>query len=143
MRFSELSSDVCSSDLTLLVGGSGPMVFNPVTNKYLAYDSLTYFEPITILGSYPIVFTTPKSSSINTLSQLIEVAKSKPTELNYGSAGVSFQVPTEHRSEEHTSELQSLMRISYAVFCLKKKNKNITNKTNNEHVEHTQVSSTH
>src|SRR3546814_10432479 len=28
-----------------------------------------------------------------------------------------------HRSEEHTSELQSLMRISYAVFCLKKKNK--------------------
>src|SRR3546814_3388478 len=32
---------------------------------------------------------------------------------------------TEYRSEEHTSELQSLMRISYAVFCLKKK-KNIT-----------------
>src|SRR3546814_6235593 len=30
------------------------------------------------------------------------------------------------RSEEHTSELQSLMRISYAVFCLKKKNKNQT-----------------
>src|SRR3546814_2752592 len=28
-----------------------------------------------------------------------------------------------YRSEEHTSELQSLMRISYAVFCLKKKNK--------------------
>src|SRR3546814_5689807 len=32
---------------------------------------------------------------------------------------------TVERSEEHTSELQSLMRISYAVFCLKKKNKNI------------------
>src|SRR3546814_4541336 len=30
--------------------------------------------------------------------------------------------PPDHRSEEHTSELQSLMRISYAVFCLKKKN---------------------
>src|SRR3546814_1100460 len=30
------------------------------------------------------------------------------------------------RSEEHTSELQSLMRISYAVFCLKKKKQNIT-----------------
>src|SRR3546814_6268569 len=29
--------------------------------------------------------------------------------------------PDDHRSEEHTSELQSLMRISYAVFCLKKK----------------------
>src|SRR3546814_6846655 len=35
------------------------------------------------------------------------------------------------RSEEHTSELQSLMRISYAVFCLKKKKKNKTN--TNEH----------
>src|SRR3546814_4673944 len=34
------------------------------------------------------------------------------------------------RSEEHTSELQSLMRISYAVFCLKKKKKH-TNKNNN------------
>src|SRR3546814_4812764 len=32
----------------------------------------------------------------------------------------------EHRSEEHTSELQSLMRISYAVFCLKKNNKQQT-----------------
>src|SRR3546814_9932471 len=32
------------------------------------------------------------------------------------------------RSEEHTSELQSLMRISYAVFCLKKKNKQTTKK---------------
>src|SRR3546814_6355198 len=35
------------------------------------------------------------------------------------------------RSEEHTSELQSLMRISYAVFCLKKK----TNKPKNEHMK--------
>src|SRR3546814_9756945 len=33
------------------------------------------------------------------------------------------------RSEEHTSELQSLMRISYAVFCLKKKKKHTTSKT--------------
>src|SRR3546814_2722803 len=32
-----------------------------------------------------------------------------------------FPEPEQHRSEEHTSELQSLMRISYAVFCLKKK----------------------
>src|SRR3546814_5413001 len=36
-------------------------------------------------------------------------------------AAAEMDVPT--RSEEHTSELQSLMRISYAVFCLKKKNK--------------------
>src|SRR3546814_4778721 len=35
--------------------------------------------------------------------------------------------PKANRSEEHTSELQSLMRISYAVFCLKKKKHNINN----------------
>src|SRR3546814_1200663 len=37
------------------------------------------------------------------------------------------------RSEEHTSELQSLMRISYAVFCLKKKHKQIQNHTRSQH----------
>src|SRR3546814_4152303 len=37
--------------------------------------------------------------------------------------GHAPSVPLSSRSEEHTSELQSLMRISYAVFCLKKKNK--------------------
>src|SRR3546814_4698403 len=41
------------------------------------------------------------------------------------------------RSEEHTSELQSLMRISYAVFCLKKKN------TNKPHIIYRHYSSTH
>src|SRR3546814_9540895 len=42
-----------------------------------------------------------------------------PVQLN-GLAGSSLELP-DNRSEEHTSELQSLMRISYAVFCLKKK----------------------
>src|SRR3546814_6480444 len=43
-----------------------------------------------------------------------------------GSPGISSlaDLPRIERSEEHTSELQSLMRISYAVFCLKKKKKN-------------------
>src|SRR3546814_1643917 len=36
---------------------------------------------------------------------------------------LATRIETEVRSEEHTSELQSLMRISYAVFCLKKKKK--------------------
>src|SRR3546814_7637864 len=44
---------------------------------------------------------------------------------------ISGQVPATVRSEEHTSELQSLMRISYAVFCLKKKNTTITDKNQN------------
>src|SRR3546814_7803080 len=39
-------------------------------------------------------------------------------------ATVCEEAACPNRSEEHTSELQSLMRISYAVFCLKKKNEN-------------------
>src|SRR3546814_9053448 len=42
---------------------------------------------------------------------------------------VGDEVHLDARSEEHTSELQSLMRISYAVFCLKKKKNTTTNKT--------------
>src|SRR3546814_9758813 len=45
--------------------------------------------------------------------------------------GVQRIVNTTFRSEEHTSELQSLMRISYAVFCLKKKTTKKTQMTNN------------
>src|SRR3546814_2907942 len=39
----------------------------------------------------------------------------------------AFEIPVDQRSEEHTSELQSLMRSSYAVFCLKKKKHEIIN----------------
>src|SRR3546814_8575489 len=40
------------------------------------------------------------------------------------------------RSEEHTSELQSLMRISYAVFCLKKTNDPHNNRSEDPHYDH-------
>src|SRR3546814_10325651 len=46
------------------------------------------------------------------------------------------------RSEEHTSELQSLMRISYAVFCLKKKNKTNTKTTHNKYTAITRKQNT-
>src|SRR3546814_2929426 len=56
-------------------------------------------------------------------------AQAQPTdeETDYLLAGVRSGLPG--RSEEHTSELQSLMRISYAVFCLKKKNYKTTTTT--------------
>src|SRR3546814_3686904 len=47
--------------------------------------------------------------------------RNKSTAMLMPSGGASGA--SQERSEEHTSELQSLMRISYAVFCLKKKNK--------------------
>src|SRR3546814_7847659 len=51
-----------------------------------------------------------------------ETLKSFPVQVKTSRSGSLVQ-STIDRSEEHTSELQSLMRISYAVFCLKKKKK--------------------
>src|SRR3546814_3274594 len=55
-------------------------------------------------------------------------------------AAAAAQVAVGARSEEHTSELQSLMRISYAVFCLKKKTHNI--KTSHQTTQHLETNQT-
>src|SRR3546814_10013581 len=78
--------------------------------------------------------------AINPYAKLFWAVESKSSTVVLGKAGGTFDielgaVPTEKagaitlRSEEHTSELQSLMRISYAVFCLKKKTDRQTTKT--------------
>src|SRR3546814_5827079 len=77
------------------------------------------------------------SSSIACLPRITRPGVSSSTTLASslatpsGSTSVSLTIRIARRSEEHTSELQSLMRISYAVFCLKKKKKN-----NKHHPEH-------
>src|SRR3546814_10082859 len=50
------------------------------------------------------------------------IAVAKEAMEAFGEREIPLQVAVMGRSEEHTSELQSLMRISYAVFCLQKKN---------------------
>src|SRR3546814_8644244 len=57
---------------------------------------------------------------VDTLSSLLEPLIMSVLGVLVGGLVVAMYLPI--RSEEHTSELQSLMRISYAVFCLKKKN---------------------
>src|SRR3546814_5177100 len=64
----------------------------------------------------------------------------RPRRADGRSAGARHRRGATPRSEEHTSELQSLMRISYAVFCLKKKNKK--NKTKHIPQTRTQPSNT-
>src|SRR3546814_3262394 len=78
----------------------------------------------------------PRSTRTDTLFPYTTLFRSglkfRPVEADNGSIGGAgsheFHVLAE-RSEEHTSELQSLMRISYAVFCLKKKLKHISDTT--------------
>src|SRR3546814_3619847 len=60
------------------------------------------------------------------------VALLNPEKMNVGvTVFVAIRTSQHDRSEEHTSELQSLMRISYAVFCLKKKKRNRLQNTPN------------
>src|SRR3546814_5766643 len=86
--------------------------------------------------------TAPNASSTSALPDLLDTLRLPCLAIRHPAAAAtnidaveilnvcapSPPVPT-MRSEEHTSELQSLMRISYAVFCLKKKIKTIQNRT--------------
>src|SRR3546814_3062847 len=71
------------------------------------------------LFPYTTLFRSPASWSLWRATGR-SVAPSKPTKASWAPRSASSKAK---RSEEHTSELQSLMRISYAVFCLKKKKK--------------------
>src|SRR3546814_5584488 len=69
-------------------------------------------------GSIGLLITADEEGpSVNGTLKVCQALSARGEQLDYCIVGE----PT--RSEEHTSELQSLMRISYAVFCLKKKNK--------------------
>src|SRR3546814_7722102 len=109
MRISDWSSDVCSSDLvnTFVLGGHGDTMV-PVT-RYSTVNGI----PVPDLVKMGL-FTQDKIDAIvkRTRGGGGEIVALLGT-------GSAFYAPA--RSEEHTSELQSLMRISYAVFCLKKK----------------------
>src|SRR3546814_10434534 len=104
MRISDWSSDVCSSDLYFVFGEScGPGFQQGSSDVNIVLGALE-------LG---------KISADNLLINLVGIAD----RLGKGDLIVHDTLSAfgNHRSEEHTSELQSLMRISYAVFCLKKK----------------------
>src|SRR3546814_6428776 len=75
------------------------------------------------LFPYTTLFRSAPGSASNTCNSVTRARASARARPDVSpSASASGQGWPMRRSEEHTSELQSLMRISYAVFCLKKKN---------------------
>src|SRR3546814_4454548 len=82
------------------------------------------------LFPYTTLFRSPVTQSGAVAQEVIVTGTRVPSpSFNTPAPMVRHEPPppdTARRSEEHTSELQSLMRISYAVFCLKKKNKKIS-----------------
>src|SRR3546814_3685926 len=130
MRISDWSADVCSSDLDKFARMAGAKFSGPLggggaswelggewTDTYawelttgdrqpgIVYRNFIYFDGFTYRDR-------PIGNSIDTDSELLSFDAAVTDTANRRYYG---------RSEEHTSELQSLMRISYAVFCLKKK----------------------
>src|SRR3546814_6596186 len=115
MRISDWSSDVCSSDLRGADGSPGGMV-----SLDLALDDLVAsIESLAYLPGWRALLVAPAGSIA--MSSIPEIAQSDTLDDYIAHYARHDLEPAAQRSEEHTSELQSLMRISYAVFCLKKK----------------------
>src|SRR3546814_5747965 len=82
----------------------------------------TLFPYTTLFRSFMTIDLDLCYTPATELAALIAGKKLSPVELTRNTlARIEAVNPALNRSEEHTSELQSLMRISYAVFCLKKK----------------------
>src|SRR3546814_9821116 len=121
MLISYWNSDVCSSDL-----------LGAVERKRQRFEIASEIDAVDKLCGHRGASTPVKSRSRATKTLMLVPCRT----LSVGGicvAGIVAFPPgkepgsattTESRSEEHTSELQSLMRISYAVFCLKKKKYN-------------------
>src|SRR3546814_7535239 len=106
MRISDWSSDVCSSDL---IGCTETMARRKALPGRIGAAKLLV-RSVAILGLRTAglaALLLPGARRVDIAGQWVK---------SWG------RCPPDARSEEHTSELQSLMRISYAVFCLKKKN---------------------
>lgn len=80
---------------TLLIGASGPIVFNPATYDKLPYDTLRDLAPVSILAAYPLALVVASGSPFRTLQDLLAFAREHPERANYGASAASFQLPTE------------------------------------------------
>src|SRR3546814_10197060 len=109
MRISDWSSDVCSSDLARAQARTGRACKGPVEGPRTGSAR----QPATRSGRRSAARRRAGSACADDIPGVV------PTRFLHRDYRRTIQAAG--RSEEHTSELQSLMRISYAVFCLKKK----------------------
>src|SRR3546814_4560194 len=118
MRIRDWSSDVCSSDLPDRCVLVGAYALGKAQRVIAELRAAGWQAPIYIHGALERMCALYADHGVD-LGELRLVGESDKAEM----AGQIVLAPPSalNRSEEHTSELQSLMRISYAVFCLKKK----------------------
>src|SRR3546814_8324305 len=131
MRIRDWSSDVCSSDLQAIAKRQAEILRQTVEELQKNVQSLMENgAPEAKVAKGTELTKTAFEKAISNMKELSEmVAKSNGEAFDVINRRVAESLDEirdltkkyKRRSEEHTSELQSLMRISYAVFCLKKK----------------------
>src|SRR3546814_10539841 len=128
MRISDWSSDVCSSDL------AKPQVIGVVPIETVVAAVRAKVLPASDEPPFTRTVAPVTKSSVSSRSVARDHPLADATKMPFSTGAVWFFTSTRsplstrtpsmtlrpERSEEHTSELQSLMRLSYAVFCLKK-----------------------
>src|SRR3546814_2668866 len=119
MRISDWSSDVCSSDLGLAPPVSAAPPWSSLRDK--AYVCARRRSRQRTREEYSA--RRPAPGSVRRPAFIVDVDECRATRQPRSGIeqGIELALQLAHRSEEHTSELQSLMRISSAVFCLKQK----------------------
>src|SRR3546814_1666942 len=122
MRISDWSSDVCSSDLKRILDVIGESHVQILSENFLLSAHMAERSNM--------ILTVPSRAAAIASPERVCLMK-PPIDLpGFDVKQYWHERFDSERSEEHTSELQSLMRISYAVFCLKKKTNKKTYKHN-------------
>src|SRR3546814_1591673 len=127
MRISDWSSDVCSSDLLIKI--TSPEFHlnfhDDKADKRIALMMLPQAQAQARVLEKTLVNDRGLFAARRPDGTFAEPRAGDQAVVLWGVSNLILAAtsPRDDKSEEHTSELQSLMRISYAVFCLKKKNK--------------------
>src|SRR3546814_3532162 len=132
MRISDWSSDVCSSDLGSALGAAREIDGEAIEQTTLNRAEIVQYakRPVLLESNATAYGLYVSGSSMEPRHLDGDMILIDPKGRVRGGDDVVVYLRPLHpedddgRSEEHTSELQSLMRISYAVFCLKKKKPN-------------------
>src|SRR3546814_5325890 len=123
LRISDWSSDVCSFRSFVPLQPDDPLYVEGSQTNFMVLTRATVSA-----GTDGIMGTEDDVRPVNTTTSYVDQNQTYASHAShqvflrqYEVNGDGHPVATGQRSEEHTSELQSLMRISYAVFCLNKK----------------------
>jgi len=91
----ELVAKASPDGHTVLMGPTGPMAIGPAIYSKMPYSTLKDFAPVTMIGSFPLILIVNPSLPAKSVADLIQYAKSNPTQINYGSTAPTFQLTTE------------------------------------------------